>query len=55
MGNIKVKNYSVITVLSKLVYDNNKVIELQTLQGKKYQTKKKEQSQPNLFSSFDIK
>lgn len=49
MGNLRVKNYSVITVLSKLTYDNNKVIEQQTLQGKKYLNKKKEQSQPNLL------
>lgn len=49
LGEIKVKSYSILTVLSKLEYDNNKTIEKTTQQGKEYLKSKKSLSQPGLF------
>lgn len=50
LGEIKVKRYSVSTVISKIKSNNNKMIEEQTIQGKQYILKQKELKQPNLFN-----
>ncbi|RXJ98795.1 hypothetical protein CRU98_08500 [Arcobacter sp. CECT 8986] len=49
VGNIKIKSYSVTTVIAELIFDNNKTTEKQTNQGKQYLSRKKELEQPNLF------
>lgn len=58
VGNIKIKNYSVTTVIAELILDNNKTTEKQTNQGKQYLIRKKELEQPNLLdflSQNDVK
>lgn len=50
VGNIKIKNYSVSTVIAELIFDNNKTTEKNTTQGKNYLNKKKELAQPDLFN-----